>query len=119
MDFLSTMVIVAISMWVGWHLRGITLLARFGNDPDHFIKLLEQIRDINQKEKSESEQQTSGTELKIERQGNMLFAYMKENNQFVAQGPDLSAVLEQAQKRFPGRKFFGTIPNGDPAKELV
>ena len=119
MDFLSTLVIVAISMWAGWHLRGITLIARFGNDPDHFIKLLEQIKDINQKDKLETDQKANGTELKIERQGNTLFAYIKDDNQFVAQGPDLSSLLEQAQKRFPGRKFFGTIPNGDPAKELV
>jgi len=119
MDFLGTIVIVAISVWAGWHFRGITLLARFANDPDHFIKLLEQIKEINKKEKTDQDEQSSGTELKIERHGDVLYAFIKDTDQFVAQGPDLSSVIEQAQKRFPGRKFFGLIPHGDPAKELV
>lgn len=118
MDFISTMVIVAISMWVGWHLRGITILSKFGNDPDHFIKILQQIKEINEKELSQ-EDKPNATELKIERHGDVLFAFIKETNQFVAQGPDLASVIEQAQKRFPGKKFFGLIPHGDPAKELV
>ncbi len=119
MDFISTLVIVAISMWVGWHLRGITILSRFGTDPDHFIKILQQIKEINQKEETEKTETSTGTELRIERHGNLLYAYIKETDQFVAQGPDLSSVIEQAQKRFPGKKFFGLIPHGDPAKELV
>lgn len=119
MEYLSTLVIVAISMWVGWHLRGITILARFGSDPDHFIKILEQIKEINVKEKSEEDQKVNGTELKIERHGDVLYAYIKETNQFVAQGSNLTQVIDEAQKRFPGKKFFGLIPHGDPAKELV
>jgi len=106
-------------MWVGWHLRGITILSRFGNDPDHFIKLLQKIKEINAEEMKDDDAKTSGTELKIERHGDVLYAFIKENNQFVAQGPDLASVIDQAQKRFPGKKFFGLIPHSDPAKELV
>lgn len=119
MDFLAVFIVAVFACWIGWHLRGITLLARFGSDPDHFIDILKKIKECNEEEERESVQSKNGTELAIERHGDVLYAFIKDTNQFVAQGPNLDSLLEQAQKRFPGRKFFGLIPNGDPAKELV
>jgi hypothetical protein len=119
MELLTTLVIVALGFWAGWISRGVTILSRLGSDPEHFIKILQEIKKINQKEKTVEEEKVNGTELKIERHGDTLYAFIKDTDQFVAQGPDLSSLIEQAQKRFPGRKFFGLIPNGDPAKELV
>ncbi len=116
---ISTLVIIAIAGWLGWHLRGITILARLGSDPEHFIKILEEIKNINKKEESETLEKKVGTELEIERHGDQLFAFIKDTNQFVAQGKNLPELLEQAQKRFPGRKFFGFLDKENSAKELV
>ncbi len=119
MELLTTLVIIALGFWAGWISRGVTFLSRLGNDPDHFIKLLQEIKNINKKEESETNEQKNGTELQIERHGDELYAFIKDTDQFVAQGKSLPELLEQAQKRFPGKKFFGLIPHGDPAKELV
>lgn len=119
MDLISTLVIVVIAMWAGWHLRGIILLARFSSDPQHFINILQQIKKINEQETKEETSDSSGTELAIERHGDMLYAFIKDTDQFVAQGPSLAEVLNEAEKRYPNRKFFGNISKDNPAKELV
>ena len=118
MDFLTIALIVAVALWVGWHLRGITLLSRFGSDPQHFIDILEKIKEINQLE-AEGKLVTDGTELSVERVGNVLYAYSKDSGQFIAQGPDLTTLLNEAHARFPDRKFFGEIKVDNPAKEIA
>lgn len=116
MDILFIIGIV-VAFLVGWHLRGITILARLGSNPDHFIKILNEIKKINDKE--ELGQDPDGTELRIERVGNVLYAYRKDDNQFVAQGTDLTELLNSAAERFPNNKFFGNIAAGDSAKDLA
>ncbi len=119
MEFLSYVVVFIIAMYIGWHLRGIVMLANLSENPDRVIKMLEKIKEINQEEASSGKSKTDGTELKIERVGNMLYAFTKDNDEFIAQGTDLKTLLDVAQKRFPNKVFFGNIPNGDSAKELV
>ena len=41
MDFFAIIIVAVIACWVGWHARGIILLAKFGSDPDFFIKILQ------------------------------------------------------------------------------
>jgi hypothetical protein len=53
---------------------------------------------------------TTGVELFIEKVNGHLYAYSKTSNQFIAQGDTLDALLESAHTRFPGKTFFGTIP---------
>ena len=122
MDFLIYVVVAAIAFWIGWHARGIIFLANISENPDRVIKMLEQIKKLNSEEDSELgslSSSTDGTELSIERVGNMLYAYIKDTNQFVAQAPDLSSLLSEAHKRFPTQKFFGTISKDNSAKELA
>lgn len=118
MEFLSILVLVVIAMWVGWHLRGIVMLANLSENPDRVIKMLEEIKRIN-KEEQEGKPVSKGVELEIERVGSTLYAYTKDTNQFIAQGSDLKALLAEAHRRFPNKVFFGNIPDGDPAKELA
>lgn len=119
MDFITVLVIGFFAFWVGWVARGVIMLARFGTDPEHFIEILKKIKEINDQEKTEKKETSIGTELAIERHGDMLYAFAKESDQFIAQGTNLDALLEEAKKRFPDRKFFGKISKDDPAKELV
>lgn len=117
-DFL-TLILVVIAFYAGWYARGATLLARFANDPEHFINILKQIKNINDQEDLEAHETANGTELRIERHGEVLYAFTKSTNEFIAQGPTLPDLLDEAQKRFPGKKFFGYISKEDSAKELV
>jgi hypothetical protein len=120
MDLLITLVFVALAFYLGWFLRGVVVLSNLAEDPDRIIKLLEEIKKINEAEGSSGKPAvTAGTELRIERVGDVLYAYSKDDDQFVAQGADLASVLESAKKRFPSAVFFGNISKDNPAKELV
>jgi DNA helicase HerA-like ATPase len=112
---------------VGYWFRGIMVLYNLSRNPEAVIKALEEIKKINQLEEQGVDLDTTpasvlnkeGTELFIERVNNHLYAYVKETNQFVAQGSDLTSLLEEAHKRFPNKLFFGEIDADDPAKELA
>jgi hypothetical protein len=118
MDFIIYAVIAGVAFFFGWHARGIIFLANLSVNPDKIIKMLEEIKRINADEAA-GIVHADGTELFIERVGNTLYAYIKDTNQFVAQGSDLTSVLETAHKRFPTQKFFGTISKDNTAKELA
>ena len=119
MDYITVLVIAFVAMWIGWIARGVVILAKFGTDPEHFINILQQIKEINDQEASEATESKIGTELAIERVGNTLYAYTKGTNQFVAQGGNLDALMEEATKRFPDRRFFGVISKDNSTKELA
>lgn len=122
-DLIIIAVVAAIiGYFVGYHMRAIMLIKGMSDDPDHFIKMLEQVKKINSEYDSDKallEQSVDGTELSIEREGNMFYAYTKDTNQFIAQGASMDALMEQAKLRHPDRKFFGTITKEDSTKELV
>ncbi len=124
MDTILTLVLVAIAFILGWHFRGAVILANLARKPEDMIKILERIQAINRAEAGEDLEELArldpqATELAIERVGNCLYAYAKDSNQFIAQGTDLKGLLAEAHKRFPGRTFFGNIPENSSAKELA
>lgn len=104
MDFILIGLVV-LAMWAGWFLRGITLLARMGRDPDHFINLLKEIKKINEQQDQKENTEKQDTLLEIEKHGDMLYAFVKETDQFIAQGPSMESIMQEAAKRFPNRKF--------------
>lgn len=117
MEHIIYIIIGLIAFWLGWHLRGIVILAHLANKPEDMIKILEQVKKINQSE--DTDDASTGVELRIERVGNVLYAYRQNDNSFIAQGDNLSAVLETAHSRFPGVTFFGNISQDNPAKEIA
>lgn len=117
-------VAAVVGYFVGYHMRAIMLIKGMSEDPDHFIRLLEQVKKINDEHDEEmiklkSNGSLDGTELTIERADGMFYAYTKDGNQFIAQGTDMDALMEQAKLRHPNRKFFGVINKEHSAKELV
>ena len=119
MELLTLFIVAFVFYYIGWFMRGIHVIKLLARDPERIIKMLEEIKKINAEEEHESSTNLEGTELAIERHGNMLYAFAKENDQFIAQGTDLNVLLEEAKKRFPDRKFFGVIDKDNPAKELA
>ena len=112
MDFITILVIAVIAMWIGWHLRGIVILANLAEDPDRVIGMLEKIKKINEEEQQESKGVLPGVEIKPEQVGNMWYAYAADNNQFLGQGPTLEDALKMVADRFPDKKFWCKKPNG-------
>lgn len=126
MEDIIILILVAavVGFFAGYHMRAIMLIKGMSDDPDHFIRLLEQVKKINEEHDIEMARLTNtepkeGTELTIEHVNNMFYAYIKDTNQFIAQGPSVQELFEQAKQRHPNRKFFGVIAKEDSAKELV
>ena len=131
MEYIVYIALIVLAFWFGWHVRGIVITINISQNPEKAIKMLEQIKKINAAETVEELDQlalalaknstTDDTtqEMEIERVGPTLYAYSKESGQFLAQGANLADVLDAVHKRFPNKKFFGTIANDNPAKELA
>lgn len=117
---LLDLAMLAVMFWMGWVLRGIVILARMSSKPEEMIDILNKIRRINEgKDTEEDVSAKDGIEIRIERVGDMLYAYAKENDEFIAQGPNMTTLLEVAAERFPQRRFFGVIEKDNPAKEIA
>lgn len=123
MEYLIYTIVAVAAFWFGWHVRGIIITINISQNPDKAIKMLEQIKKINAAETVEElnalKSDASDNEMSIERVGDMLYAYSKENGQFLAQGPNLADVLAAVHKRFPNKTFVGTIDKDSSAKELA
>ena len=118
---LLDLLMLAVMFWLGWMLRGIVILARMSSKPEEMIDILNKIRRINEGKAPEDDTVSAkdGIEIRIERVGDMLYAYAKENDEFIAQGPNMTTLLEVAAERFPQRRFFGVIEKDNPAKEIA
>ncbi len=106
--------IVGACIWVGWHLRGIVLMKNILSDPDRMIKLIEEVKRINNEEPSKSSE--GGRRIRIEKHGEELYLFAEDNDEFLAQAPTLQEALDRIEKRFPGDNFKGVIRKEDAEK---
>ena len=105
MEFLGYVVVAVIASWIGWHARGIVFLSNISNHPEKMIKMLEQIKKINDEELDGSPE-VDGTEIRAELVGTTWYIYSKDNNEFLAQGPSFDDAVMAVADRFPGKKFW-------------
>lgn len=115
MDFLDVIiiggVIATIGAWVGWHARGIVMMAMFSERPEHIIEILQKIKKINDEENLHAKVvKAIGVEVEPEMVNGHWYAYTKDTNQFVGQGTTIEEALEQAKTRFPGKSFWCNKP---------
>lgn len=110
MDVILYIIIGGVAAWIGWHVRGFILLANLSKNPEHIIKILEEIKKINDSEaRGEIDVQgldVTGTEIRIEQVNGAVYAYVADNNSFLAQGSTLEEALKIASERFPNQKFW-------------
>ena len=119
--FFSFMPYVCIAygaFYVGKHWALFQFSQNLSKDPDRMIEILNQIKDINQ-EVETNDMPEDAHPMELERVGDVLYAYDKHSGQFLAQASNLASLSEIIDKRFPGKKFFGTISKDNTAKELV
>jgi hypothetical protein len=106
------------AFYIGKHWALFQFSQNLSKDPDRMIEILKQIKEINH-EVDENSMPEDANPMEVERVGDVLYAYDKHSGQFLAQAPTLNNLLEVVHNRFPNKKFFGTISNDNPTKELV
>lgn len=87
------------------------ILARAGVTPE---KLQAMMVDM-QKELGEEPEQTSGlpeVQIKIEKSGEMLYAFRKDNDQFLGQGTSAEALIERMGEKIRDVKLIITPEDG-------
>jgi hypothetical protein len=104
MDYIVYMAIAVAAYYIGWHLRGITLLANLTRDPDRMIDLINQLKAIQQNE--ELGVPEDAIEVEAEHVNGMVYAYNKASGEFLAQAQNLHQALVEAAKRYPGKQFW-------------
>jgi hypothetical protein len=110
MEYLSYIVLALIAGWIGWHIRGIVVIANLSVNPDKMIKMLEEIKKLNLEEAKASPAKDTGVECVAEQVNGSWYAYIKDTNQFIGQGSSIEAALEQAADRFPSKVFWCKKP---------
>jgi hypothetical protein len=104
MEYFIYFVVAVVAYWIGWHARGIIFLANISERPDHMIKMLQKIKEINDSE--ELGLPDDAIEVQTEHVNDSVYAYNKLTGEFLAQAQNLHQVMTEAAKRFPGKKFW-------------
>lgn len=119
MDFIAIVIIaLLVGFYIGWKVHEMFIIHVIETDPE----IIEEACKIARKGQtpdadtivirtpSGESVTTTGVELLIEQVNDVMYAYAKDTNQFVAQGSDLKSLMEEAHKRYPGKTFFGDLP---------
>jgi hypothetical protein len=108
-------IIMGACIWVGWHLRGIMLIRNILRNPDGMIKLINEVKAIDERDDGDKDKQ-GARRIRVEKHGEELYLFAEDNDEFLAQGPTLEVALERIEKRFPGDSFRGIIAKEDAEK---
>jgi hypothetical protein len=104
MEYFIYLIIAVVAYYIGWHARGIIFLSNISERPDHMIKMLEKIKEINESE--ELGLPDDAIEVQTEQVNDLVFAYNKVTGEFLAQAQNLHQVMTLAAARYPGKKFW-------------
>ncbi len=125
MDFTLLLIIAfVIGIYIGWSAHERVIIHTFKHNPEIIEEALRVAKNDDTLEQTLVEVETdsgetiktSGVELAIESVNNTLYAYAKATNQFIAQGENIEELLKVAHKRFPGKTFFGELPDEEHQK---
>ena len=118
-DIVELIIVAVFATWIGWRVHEAFIIHIIKTNP----KILEELANVVKQHEddlgteditlvnTEGEKlDAKGVELAVERVGDTLYAYAKATNQFVAQGDNLEALMKSAHNRFPGKTFFGELP---------
>lgn len=105
MDLLLILGIFISGFFFGWLRASKVFLDKLLSDPDFMISLIKKY-----KESKEDIKDSDGIrEIEIERHGEMLYLYAKDNGEFLAQGNTLQEALGIVEQRFPDQTFKGNL----------
>jgi hypothetical protein len=93
MEFFILFGAVIVGVGMGWQLRELHAM--------HKVKQLLEHADSLQEE----EPQEDRTKMRLERHGEVIYAFEEDTDSFIAQGKDLLDLDSAIRKRFPDKKF--------------
>ena len=114
-DFILDIVALAIVFWAGVQYAQLKFMFRISKDPEKFINMLEQIREINKEEgiKLSNGVPEDAIEMEIEKVNDVVYAYDKATGEFLAQAQSIYQAALLASARFPNKKFWHPELNKD------
>ena len=102
---------VAFAWYLGYlagqHITAARITRLLLDDESKIHDMLVQARKTMNQQEQDNPDNTR--ELDIERHGDQLYIYTKNDKEFLAQGSTLQECLDRIEKRFPGRSFQGVI----------
>ena len=101
---IGTVLLCGISFWLGIHYAQVKLMFRLRKEPDKFIDMLNQIKEINQSE--DMGMPEDAVEVEIEQVGKVYYAYEKSNGKFLGQANSFDEVMVEASRRDPNKTFW-------------
>ena len=104
MDILYYFIALGVAFWAGIHWAQIRFLNNIAKHPEKFIKMLEQIKSINDNEDLGLPE--DAVEVQIEHVNDMVYAYEKATGQFLSQAKSIHLAMVEAAKRYPEKKFW-------------
>lgn len=101
-DYIFTVIIILAAFWLGWRVRTAIIMYHLSEDPDKMIKILNQIKAINQRADSKVETKHNG-DVKIEHHHGHVYLFERDTDRFLAQGETIADAIKIMDKRFPGQ----------------
>ena len=96
MDLILGFILIGIGVILGWYFR-----EYYAMRVVH--KLLEQVAEEG--DEVEDESIVDRIKMRLERHGEVIYAFKDEDDSFIAQGKDLHELDAAIVARFPGKKF--------------
>ena len=103
-SLLIDILIVVLAFWLGWKLRGFWLIISLAARPELLAEVARQAKNI-----ADKDPEATPRRIRVEREGECLYLYAEDTNEFLGQGATLEAALEQIELRYPNEEFHGHI----------
>jgi len=95
MEFIILFVAIIIGIGMGWYLREYAAMR----------KVHQMLKDAEELFNAEERTDANRTKMRLERHGEVIYAYKEEDDTFIAQGLTLKDLDENIRARFPDKKF--------------
>jgi hypothetical protein len=105
-SFVIGFIVFLVGWYMGFHYHRTNILSRMAEEPEVMIRVLQKIAEINKHIPNDVELGEDAVVVRAEHVNGMVYAYADDTNQFLGQGADEAAALEEAKKRFPGKSFW-------------
>jgi len=105
LECLPYAVVAFVFYHVGSHVQAVKTMLNLSRDPDRFIEMVKQIKEINT-EVEDNDMPEDAIPMKIEEVDGQVFAYNQITGEFLAQAQNIYQAAVLAAARHPGKKFW-------------
>ncbi len=106
---ITTLAVFYCGYKLGQHWTAVKITRMLIDRDPKFERMLDRAREQIARIDAESSDSASTEELSVERHGQQIYIYTKNDGEFLAQGASLEECLNRIEQRFPGRTFRGLL----------